>query len=231
MTEHQFTELAYERRGPTGWITLDRPARRNALSPTMVRELLGVLDLASGDSELRFLVITGAGATFCAGADLSYVRQVMDIDGGLERFIDELLEPLVEFISRLREAPYPVIAAVNGPCVAGGLRIVLSCDIVVASTEASFAEMYPTDSIVPAVGEAAGLVRSIGANLSERLVLVPESPPIRPIANFGLISDLVEPSALVKRVEWLTGQLSTRTPASLKALKAAVDRRGDRSWV
>jgi enoyl-CoA hydratase/carnithine racemase len=131
----QFTELAYERKGETGWITLDRPARRNTLSPTMLRELLDVLDLASRDGDLRCLVITGAGAAFCTGADVGYYRQAMEFDGGIERLVDELVEPFVEFISRLRTAPYPVIAAINGPCVAAGLQIALSCDIVVLSEE------------------------------------------------------------------------------------------------
>jgi enoyl-CoA hydratase/carnithine racemase len=126
-----FTELAYERKGRTGWITLDRPARRNTLSPTMIRELLDVLDLVSLDDDLRCLVITGAGAAFCTGADVAYYRRTMELDGGIERLVDELVEPFMEFTVRVRTLPYPVIAAINGACDAAGLRIARSCDIVV----------------------------------------------------------------------------------------------------
>lgn len=133
MTDQRFTELAYERRGPAGWITLDQPARRNSLSPKMLRELLKALDLAEHDDELRVLVITGSGGVFCTGIDAGYYWQTVRVEG-VGRLVDELVEPFAEFIVRLRCAPYPVIAAVNGECLAAGLEIVRSCDVAVSET-------------------------------------------------------------------------------------------------
>ncbi|HEX3785550.1 MAG TPA: enoyl-CoA hydratase/isomerase family protein [Pseudonocardiaceae bacterium] len=134
MTNRRFTELAYERRGPAGWITLDRPSRRNALSPTMLRELHEVLDLASRDAELRLLVITGSGGAFCTGTDAGYYWRTVGVDDGISRVVDELVEPFAEFVARLRNVPYPVIAAVNGACLAAGLEIVRCCDLIITET-------------------------------------------------------------------------------------------------
>jgi enoyl-CoA hydratase/carnithine racemase len=130
MTE-TFTELDYRRCGVTGWLTLNRPRRHNALTPNMIWELHRALDLASRDPNLRFLVITGAGSAFCAGADEEYIRHVMAADNGFERLINEFLEPFAEVLARLRSATSPVIAAINGPSVAAGQRIVQACEFTI----------------------------------------------------------------------------------------------------
>ena len=128
--QRQFTEIDYLRSGATARLTLARP-EGNALTPTMVRELNRALDLAERDGGLRFLVVTGAGRTFCAGADPDYVRRTVAAEHGFDRLIDEFLEPYVEFVARLRTAADYVIAAVNGPCAAAGLWIVRACDFAI----------------------------------------------------------------------------------------------------
>ena len=119
------SEVRYERRGDAGWITLDRPDKRNALTPTSVRELAECLDRAEGDRAVRSVVITGAGPAFCAGADLGYFLSLVERDDGCERFLAELLQPFADFLGRLRGGELPVIAAVNGACAAGGLELVV----------------------------------------------------------------------------------------------------------
>jgi enoyl-CoA hydratase/carnithine racemase len=196
----------------------------------MVAELLRVLDLAEQDADLRCLVVTGAGSTFCAGADLTFFRQMLDSDAGCDGFMEQLLGPLVEFITRLRALPVPVIAAVNGPCVAGGLEIILCCDLVLASTEASFADAHSRHGILPAVGAVSGLVRSIGAHRAKRLLLVSGTFDATSMAEFGIVTEVVEPAELIGRVHRLTDELSSRSPASLKVIKAAVNRSEAPAW-
>jgi enoyl-CoA hydratase len=222
-------EVGYERRGPAGWITLNRPAKRNALSPQLVAELRGALDVAGGDRGLHALVITGAGPAFCAGADLAFFREMLEA-GSCEEFLDQLLEPLVSFLAGLRALPLPVIAAVNGPCVAGGLEMILCCDFVLASTVATFADAHARHGILPAVGAVSGLVRSVGAHRAKRLLLLSETFDAQTLAHHGIVTEVTEPYDLLPRAQRLAEELSTRSPASLAKLKAAVHRSEAPSW-
>jgi 2-(1,2-epoxy-1,2-dihydrophenyl)acetyl-CoA isomerase len=131
MTE-QFTEIDYQCSGSVGWLTLAGP-EGNRLTSTTVRELHRALDLVDRDGGVQFLVVTGAGRTFCAGPDMDYVRRTMAVEHGFDRLINEFLEPFVEFVARLRTVAGHVIAAVNGPCAAAGLWIVRACDFAIGS--------------------------------------------------------------------------------------------------
>ena len=133
-TTQEFTEIDYEvdyrSPGPVARLTLAGP-KGNVLTPTMVHELHRALDLVERSGGVRFLVVTGTGRTFCAGPDQDYVRQAVAADHGIDRLIEEFLEPYVEFVARLRSAARHVIAAVNGPCAAAGLWIVRACDFAI----------------------------------------------------------------------------------------------------
>jgi enoyl-CoA hydratase/carnithine racemase len=105
MTDQRPAEVSYARRGTAGWITLDRPARRNALTPAMVGGLHQALDRADREPALRAIVITGAGPAFCASADLEFLRGRLTEPDGCERFVAGLLQPLADFLARLRSSP------------------------------------------------------------------------------------------------------------------------------
>src|ERR1700692_179787 len=119
-----------ERRGSIALVTLNRPEARNAVSPEVTQTMEGVLDEIEADSALRAVVITARGEVFCAGADLKVVAQgrANDIARGKGGFAGIVT----------RDFPKPLIAAVNGPALAGGFEIVLSCDLVVAAERARF---------------------------------------------------------------------------------------------
>jgi enoyl-CoA hydratase/carnithine racemase len=104
-------EIGYERRGPAAWITLNRPAKRNALTPTMLAEAHRALDLAHGDRDVRVLVLTGAPPAFCAGADLDFFRAMLDEPDGCDGFLAAVIQPLAQLMARLRASGRPVIAA------------------------------------------------------------------------------------------------------------------------
>src|SRR5262245_35412509 len=119
-----------ERRGPVALVTLNRPEARNAISPEVSAAMVEILDAVEADSELRAVVVTGAGEVFCAGADLKVVAtgraaDIAAVKGGFAGIVS-------------RDFPKPIIAAVNGPALAGGFEIVLSCDLVVAAESARF---------------------------------------------------------------------------------------------
>ncbi|HEY2286123.1 MAG TPA: enoyl-CoA hydratase/isomerase family protein [Streptosporangiaceae bacterium] len=230
MTDQPLSGVTYARRGTAGWITLDRPAKRNALTPAMVGALHQALDRADRDPHLRSIVITGAGPAFCAGADLEFFGGLLAQPDGLERFEAGLLRPLAGFLGRLRAEPRPVIAAVNGPCAAGGVELVVCCDLILAAAGATFSDAHSRRGIAPAIGGAAGLVRSLGAHRAKQLMLLADSWDAATLAACGLVAEVVPAAGLRARAEQLAAQLAQRSPASLALMKELVHRAQDPPW-
>jgi enoyl-CoA hydratase/carnithine racemase len=224
------TEVRYTRQGPAGWITLTRPAKRNALTPVMLTELHQALDLAEADPDVRVLVLTGAPPAFCAGADLEFFRAMLDEPDGCDRFLAAVIQPLAGFMARLRASARPVIAAVNGACAAGGLELILACDLIVAAADATFTDAHARLGIAPAVGATAGLVRAVGEHRANRLLLVSEPHDAATMADYGLVTDVTDPDELVPRVTGLAATLSQRSPVSVAAMKAMVHQAQQPSW-
>lgn len=153
-----------EQRGPVFTITLDRPDRLNAISAELIADLSDALDQCAGHSDLRVLVLTGAGRGFCAGADLSPSGS----GGGtlrqrklqMRRDIDEGFNGLVR---RLKEMPAPTIAAINGVAAGGGCGLALACDITIAANNARFVLVFvPQLGIIPDMGATWFFPRALG---------------------------------------------------------------------
>jgi enoyl-CoA hydratase/carnithine racemase len=224
------SEVRYERRGPAGWITLDRPDKRNALTPTSVREMGECLTLAESDRDVRSIVLTGAGSAFCAGADLGYFLSLVAADDGCERLLAEVLRPLVDFLGRLRASELPVIAAVNGPCAAGGLEMVVCCDLIVAAAGATFCDAHSRRGIMPAVGGAAGLVQAMGARRAAELLLISGVHDAETMHRYGLVTAVVPDEDFVAHIDVITDELADRSPRSLALAKRLVQRTEQPSW-
>jgi enoyl-CoA hydratase len=220
----------FSRRGAAGWLTLNRPDRRNALTPQLIADLHRALDACDDDPLIRAVVITGAGDAFCAGADLAYVLGRLDEPDGCATFITELLDPLWSVLRRLRDCGRPTIAAVNGPCFAGGVELVVGCDLVIASETATFCDAHSLRGLAPAVGGTAGLVAAIGAPLAQRMLMLAESFGPRQLAEAGLVSEAVPADRLAGRAGELVTLLAQRSPASVAAAKRAVQRCEPRPW-
>ena len=225
-----FTEVAFARQGPAAWITLNRPAKRNALTPVMLTELHRALDRVEADPVARVLVITGAPPAFCAGADLDFFRARLDEADGCDRFLAAVIEPLARFMARLRASDRPVIAAVNGACAAGGLELILACDLIVAAADATFTDAHTSLGIAPAVGAAAALVRAVGEFRAKRLLLASDPHDAATMADYGLVTEVTAPEALTERVTALAITLSHRSPVSFAAMKAMVHGAQQPSW-
>jgi enoyl-CoA hydratase len=222
--------VEFQRRGAGGWITLNRPARRNALTPALIADLHRALDAGDGDPELRAIVITGAGDAFCAGADLDYFIGRLDEPDGCDRFVAELLDPLRGALRRLRDSPRPVIAAVNGACFAGGMELLVVCDLVIAAETAVFCDAHALRGLAPALGGATGLVAALGAPRAQRLLMLAETVGAGQLAEAGLVSEVVTGAELAGRAEALVELLARRSPVSVAAAKRAVQRCDPRPW-
>ena len=226
----RFTQVGYATQGPAAWITLDRPAKRNALTPVMLAELHEAMDRAEATGIIKVLVITGAPPAFCAGADLDFFRAQLDDENGCEQFLAAVIQPLAELMARLRASARPVIAAVNGACAAGGLELILACDLIVASTGATFTDAHSRLGIAPAVGAAAGLVRSVGEFRAKNILMTSNPVDAATMAAYGLVTELAEPPDLTARVTNLATTLSQRSPVSFAAMKAMVHEAQQPSW-
>ena len=166
-------------------ITLNRPDALNALSQDLMRALESVLDGVLADETIRVAVITGAGKAFSAGGDLIEFAALMNASPA------KLIEALTfnqRVLEKLEALPIPVIAAVNGVAVAGGLEVVLCCDVVLAAASARLGDGHAKYSIIPAGGSTVRLKRKIPPNVAMHLLFSAETYPAEQFERWGLVN-------------------------------------------
>lgn len=210
-------ELQVEQQGRVLVLTMDRPETRNAMSTGMAHEIADALDVLDDSADLSVAVITGAGGTFCAGMDLKGFAKG-------ER-------PVVEgrgFAGLVRRPPTkPIIAAVEGYALAGGFEIVLSCDLVVASTGAKFGLPEVKRGLTAAAGGLLRLQHRIPYHLAMELVLTGRMWPATEAADAHLVNRLAEPGRALKVALELAGEVAANAPLALAASKQVLVRSAD----
>jgi enoyl-CoA hydratase/carnithine racemase len=196
--------------GPVARLTLNRPEKRNAIDDATraaLEETLGTLD---ADDAVRVVVLTGAGTAFCAGADLS-AAAVAPTPAGRPR----LVAPFETFAK-------PIIVAVNGVAVGGGLEIVLCCDIRIASTAARFGLPEVRIGSLPGSGGTQRLPLAIAPALAAQMILTGEPISAERAFGAGLVSELCEPERLIDRAMEIAAAVASSAPLSVKAAKRAL---------
>jgi enoyl-CoA hydratase len=169
-----------ERHGAVGVCTLHRPERRNALTPALLAELHAAIGAFDADEEVRAIVLTGTDPAFCAGLDLAALAagERFGVGDGHQR-------------GALPHTATPVIAAVNGPAVTGGLELVLACDLVLASDRATFADTHARVGVVPGWGMSVLLPAAIGARRALEMSLSGNYIDATTAASWGLANRVV----------------------------------------
>ena len=205
------TYVHVTRRGGALWARLDRPERANALGPEVMDGLAAWLDRAAGDADLSALVVTGTGRAFCPGAD---VRASAELGNAQQRL--EFLADARALVDRIAAAPVPVIAAVNGAAFAGGLELVLACDLVIASETAVFGDLHLPHGRVPAWGGSARLVRAVGAARASRMLLLGERFTAEQMAAFGRVPHVGPAPDRDEAVDRVTAVLEGHPPQALR---------------
>ncbi len=198
-------------------ITLNRPASMNALSGEMLEALSQMLDSLQERVDIRALMITGAGRAFCAGGDLHAFRQHVqerDFDG----FHEKLLYAQRVF-NKLERFPVPTVAAVNGYAIAGGLELLLCCDLVVAADTAQMGDGHARYGVIPAGGSSARLPRKISPNRANYLLLTGELISASMMQEWGLVNSVVSPSDLYDAAQSLAQKMALLSPAGLRHIK------------
>lgn len=201
-----------ERRGGGLWLRLNRPHALNALNTDVADGLNRGLDRAEAD-QVRAVVIAGTGRAFCAGADL---KQVLDAASGL-------LARLGAVFDRVESFGKPVIAAVHGLALGGGLELVLCCDLVVASRSAAFGDAHANYGMFPAGGATVRLPRRVGVARAKQLMFTGATVPAAALAGTDLVTSLVEDDRLEGEAETLVAAIAGKSAAGIAAMKALVD--------
>lgn len=219
MAEDRDAEVLVDVRDGSVWITLNRPAALNALTPAIVAGIERALDLAEHD-DIRSVVLTGNGRAFCAGADLKFVRSASG--GGAEK-INGFLQSVLAMMSRLERFPRPVIAAVNGLAMAGGLELLLCCDLVVAARSAKIGDAHANYGLLPGGGGSVRLPRKIGPTRAKLIMFTGESILAEEWVAAGLVNEVVDDADLMAATNRLVLKLADKSPLVLRRMKALID--------
>lgn len=201
------------------WITLNRPDAMNALTPDVLSGINAALDDAQADAAVRAVVLTGSGRAFCAGADLKYVRTQSDEGAGAT---DRFLRRVLDTMNRLEHFPMPVIAAVNGLALAGGLELVLCCDLVVAARSARLGDAHANYGLLPGGGASVRLPRKIGPTRAKYLLFTGEFVPAEELVAAGLVNLVVDDEQLAAATGSLASRIASKSPVGLRRMKQLV---------
>jgi enoyl-CoA hydratase len=200
--------VEYRQEGRVAVLTINRPEARNAVNGDVARTMEEGLDRLEEDEDIWVGIVTGAGPVFSAGADLKAIAsgQAADLQtkrggfGGIAA----------------RQRTKPLIAAVDGPALAGGTEIVLSCDLVVASTNARFGIPEVKRSLVAAAGGLFRLPRALPRNIAMELALTGDPIDAERAHHFGLVNELVEPGKALEAALALAERVTVNAPIAVR---------------
>jgi enoyl-CoA hydratase len=216
---YQFITYEKKRDKKYALITLNRPEVMNALNLELRKEILSALDVAEKDDEVRVLVITGAGEkAFSAGAD---VRMFQTMTPFTAR---EYLKTSKGASNRIENFPKPVIAAVNGHAIGGGLELAMSCDFMVASANARFGQTEINLGLIPGVGGTQRLPRRSGINRAKELIFTGDLIDSAEALRLGIVNHVFRTiDEMMNFVETLVEKISSKSPLILRLAKEAVN--------
>ena len=206
--------LREERQGAVVVLSLDYPARRNALAMPMRQALSDTMDRLEGDAAVRVIVLTGTGGNFSAGGDISGMN-VTDIAGSRERF--RLTHRLVRLMI---ESAKPILCAVEGWAVGAGLALALCCDTVIAAEDARFMAGFGKVGLVPDFGLLHTLPRRIGEGRARQMFLHPEPVGAVRAEAIGMIDRVVSSGTALEAALALAGPLAAAAPLPIAMTKS-----------
>ena len=214
-----YKDLILTKENGVATVTLNRPDVLNALTPNTFDELRDVTTQLRDDTEIRVVVLTGAGRAFCSGFDLAVASSIES----MAEVVYPMMPILNDTIANLKEMPKATIAKVNGVAAGGGCNIALACDIIIASEQARFVETYLG---VPGLhvdgGGSYHLPRTVGIHKALELMFTARSVNAEEAEKLGMANKVVPPDQLDNAVNELASQIASRAPVSLGMTKIAL---------
>jgi len=207
--------VLFEKDGNVAVVTLNRPEALNALDPESWEELKQIWHNIKTDPEIRVTVLTGAGEkSFCTGSDMKKTMPPKENFASTYFETESLIAPMQMW--------KPIICAVNGYAIGGGLEMALACDIRIASSKASFGLTEVKVGSLPGLGGTQRLLRAIPQAIAMKMLLVAERINAEEAYRIGLISDVVEPGELLNYAKDMAKKIANNAPLSVKAAKQSV---------
>jgi len=211
-----YQNIVVETRGNVGLVTLNRPQALNALNETLIAELNDALDGFESNPEIGCTIITGSEKAFAAGADVKEMAEKGYVEAYLAKFLDGW--------TRLTETRKPVIAAVSGFCLGGGLELAMMCDLIIASETARFALPEITLGIMPGAGGTQRLPRFIGKAKAMDLILTGRMMDAAEAERSGLVARVVSPEKLLDEAIAAAARIASFSRPIVMMAKETVNR-------
>jgi 2-ketocyclohexanecarboxyl-CoA hydrolase len=205
-------DVLVERRGDATWITLNRPERKNAYDPAMSAEIVAAIKEASRGDSIA-LVITGSGDSFCAGG---FLKELAHPDPVALR---SMFFGSLELFDAIRQAPVPVIAAVNGVAAGGGNELVVACDLAIAVRSATLGQTGVRVGSAPVLGGTNLLAISVGEKRAKEVSMLCRKYDAATAESLGWINQVVDDDQLVAAVEAMVAELAVMSPRYLEIAK------------
>ena len=217
MEKGDYQNLLVERRGAVGLITINRPKVLNALDVTTLDELDRAVTELGGDSDVRGIVLTGAGdKAFVAGADIAHLSSLgpreahtFSVQGG-------------RTLRNIETVDKPVIAAVNGFALGGGCELALACDVIIASTKARFGQPEVNLGVIPGFGGTQRLSRLVGKNLARYMCFTGDIFGAEWAHRVQIAAEIVEPDRLVPRCIEIVETIAAKGPLAIASAKRVI---------
>jgi enoyl-CoA hydratase len=211
-----YQNIIVETRGKVGLVTLNRPQALNALNEALIAELNEALSGFEADAGIGCTIITGSERAFAAGADVKEMAEKTYVEAYLGKFLDGW--------TRLSETRKPVIAAVSGFCLGGGLELAMMCDLIIASETAKFALPEITLGIMPGAGGTQRLPRFIGKAKAMDLILTGRMMDAAEAERSGLVARVVAPDRLLEEALSAAGKIASYSQPIVMMAKETVNR-------
>jgi enoyl-CoA hydratase len=216
----KFGNVGYEKRNGIVILTLDEPAKLNALTPGIREGLLRALEELGKDAEARVAIITGNGRAFCAGFDIATIKAVGFDIVGFKRLLNE---EFFELLRRIEKHSKPIIAAINGLALGGGLELAISCDIIIASENAQFGTPEINLGLLPGFAMVR-LHQIIGKAKAKELTMSGEPISAAEALRLNLVNKVVPHEKLMEEAVTLAQKLAAKPTVAIQLAKSSTNR-------
>ena len=211
-----YKNIAYHQQGPIAVIILNRPEAMNALSPQLVEEWRDAMEVAAKDTEVRVVIVTGAGRAWSAGIDLKALNS--GIENGTFT-ADKVLKDGEVIMDLLQKMPKPTIAAINGFCYTGAMELMMAFDIVIAAEEAKIGDTHAKWGVIPKWGMSQRLSQLVGPMKARELSFTCEPISGKEAARIGLVNKAVPLADLDDTVNEMVNKILGNSRQTIAAMK------------
>jgi enoyl-CoA hydratase len=207
-------EVLVQKEGAVGLLLLNRPKVLNALNHPLMEALVKALEDFEKDPQIRCLVLAGSGKVFAAGADIKEMDQASSSE--MSR------DPHLSYWDRVGKCPKPIVAAVSGFCLGGGLELAMACDMIVASETAIFGQPEINIGVIPGAGGTQRLTRVVGRAMAMEMVLTGRKLSAREALTLGLVNRVVPVEAFLEEAKKMAREIAAKAPIAVAKAKEAV---------